>query len=218
MGAGEEPMFEVVISCRIRTGDSEYLAMKAHELLKELGTSELDTVYFSEVVGSVGGVSVALYLSRSNVGVLAVASACDDEGRCIAGPLREVTRVGGRLLRELRNFIEVLRVDYVVRTKLTLTSARRGNIVRYLRAGGVEVLDAGSYDAGWYTVRILKGKYIVSLKKLDVAIALVQERGGGLVSAQLTVSRSLHGVEELAEEELVDCLKAVSHIIAYVAG
>lgn len=211
-------MFEIGVSCRIRTGDSEYLAMKAHELLKELGTSELDTVYFSEVVGSVGGASVALYLSRSNLGVLVVASACDDEGRCISGPLREVTRVAERLLRGLRGLIEVLRVDYVVRTKLTLSTSHKGSIVKHLRAGGVEVSDAGSYDAGWYTVRILKGRYIVSMKKLDVAVALVQERGGGLVSAQLTVSRSLQGVEGLSEEELVDCLKAVSHIIAYVAG
>ncbi len=211
-------MFEVGVSCRVRTGDSEYLAMKAHELLKELGTSELDTVYFSEVVGSVSGTSVALYLSRSNLGVLVVVSVCDDEGKCIAGPVREVTRVAGRLLWELRDLVEVLRVDYVVRTKLALASAYRGNIVKHLKAGGVEVSDAGSYDAGWYTIRVLRGKYIVSVKKLDVAIALVQERSGGLVSAQFTVSRSLQGVEKLAEEELVDCLKAVSHVIAHLTS
>jgi len=210
-------VFEIGISCRLRTGDMEYLAMKTHELLRELGTSELDTVYFSEVVGSVGNASVALYLSKSNIGVLVVASACDDESKCLIGPVREIANVSRRILKRLGDLIELLKVDYVVKAKLTLSTAHR-NIVKYLKMGGVEVSDGGSYDAGWYNVKMYKGRYIVSMKKLDVVITLVQEKTGGLVSAQLTVSRSQQGACEPAEEEFVDCLKAVSQIIAHLSS
>lgn len=210
-------MFEIGISYRLRARDVEYLAMKTHEVLRELGTSELDTVYFSEVVGSVGGTSVALYLSKSNVGVLVVASACDDEGRCLVGPVREIAGVSRKLLRRLGDLIEVLRVEYVVKAKLTLTTTYR-NVLKCLKMGGIEVSDGGSYDAGWYSVRMFKGKYIVSMKKLDVVITLVQEKTGGLISTQLTVSRSQQGASEPVEEEFVDCLKAVSQIIAHIAS
>ncbi|MEM1623391.1 MAG: hypothetical protein QW543_04565 [Sulfolobales archaeon] len=207
--------FEIGISYRLRASDAEYLAMKMHELLREMGTSELDTIYFSEVVGSVGNASVALYLSRSNVGVLVVASACDDEGKCLIGPVREIASVSRKILKRLGGLIELLKVDYVVKAKLTLVPAQR-NLVKYLKMGGVEISDGGSYDAGWYTVKMYKGKYIVSMKKLDIVITLVQEKTGGLASAQLTVSRSQQGVSEPAEEEFVDCLKAASQIIAYL--
>lgn len=216
-GLAGTPVFEIGISYRLRTSDVEYLAMKTHELLRELGTSELDTVYFSEVIGSVGGASIALYLSKSNVGVLVVASACDDEGRCLTGPVREIVGVSRKLLKRLVDLIEVLKVEYVVKAKLTLVATHK-NIVRYLKMGGIEVSDGGSYDAGWYTVRMFKGRYIISMKKLDVVITLVQEKTGGLVSAQLTVSRSQQGMNEPAEEEFVDCLKAVSQIIAHMTS
>ncbi|MEM4854291.1 MAG: hypothetical protein QXE75_02565 [Sulfolobales archaeon] len=211
----EVSAFEIGVSYRLRASDAEYLAMKMHELLREMGTSELDTIYFSEVVGSVGNASVALYLSRSNVGVLVVASACDDEGKCLIGPVREIASVSRKILKRLGGLIELLKVDYVVKAKLTLVPAQR-NLVKYLKMGGVEISDGGSYDAGWYTVKMYKGKYIVSMKKLDVVITLVQEKTGGLASAQLTVSRSQQGVSEPAEEEFVDCLKAASQIIAYL--
>lgn len=210
-------MFEIGISYRLRTGDIEYLAMRTHELLRELGTSELDTVYFSEVVGSVGGTSVALYLSKSNVGVLVVASACDDEGKCLVGSVREITGVSKKLLKRIGDLAELVKIEYVVKAKLTLTSTQR-NIVKYLKMGGIEVSEGGSYDAGWYFVRMYKGRYIVSMKKLDVIITLVQEKTGGLVSAQLTISRSLQGISEPSEEEFVDCLKAASHIIAHITS
>ncbi|MEM0066725.1 MAG: hypothetical protein QW741_01460 [Sulfolobales archaeon] len=210
-------VFEIGISYRLRTSDMEYLAMKMHELLREMGTSELDTVYFSEVVGSVGNASVALYLSKSNVGVLVVASACDDEGKCLIGPVREIANVSRRILKRLGDLIELLKVDYVVKAKLTLAATQR-NLVKYLKMAGIEVSDGGSYDAGWYTVKMYKGKYIVSMKKLDVVITLVQEKTGGLVSAQLTVSRSRQEASEPAEEEFVDCFKAVSQIIAHLSS
>lgn len=205
------------ISYRFRTSDAEYLAMKIHELLKNLGTSELDTVYFSEVVGSVGTTSIALYLSKSSLGVLIAASACDNEEKCLTGPTREIIDVSRKLLREIRDLIDVVRVEYVVKAKLTLGSAIR-NLVRQLKMGGIEVLDGGSYDAGWYSVKTYRGKYIVSMKKLDVVITLVQEKTGGVASVQISASRILQRATEASENEFADCLKAVSHIIAHIVS
>ena len=210
-------MFEVGVSVRLRTADVEYLAMKTHELLRGMGTSELDTVYFSEVVGAVGDVSVALYLSRSNTGVLVVASACDDEGKCLAGPVRNTASVAKRVLRGIGNLVDVLRVEYVVKARVALSSTYRA-LVKKLRICGVELSEGGSYDAGWYLVGVYKGRYVLPMKRLDVVLTLVQERGGRLTSAQLVVSRHTEGVDEPSEGELVDCLKAVSQVIAHIAS
>ncbi|MCS7098751.1 MAG: hypothetical protein RMH84_05315 [Sulfolobales archaeon] len=210
-------MFEMGVSYRFRTSDAEYLAMKIHELLKNLGTSELDTVYFSEVVGSVGGVSIALYLSKSNLGVLIAASACDDESKCLTGPTREIVDVSRRLLNEVGDMIEVVKVEYVVRARLALRTTSR-NLVKQLKIGGVEVQDGGAYDAGWYSVKTYKGKYMVSMKRLDLVVTLIQEKTGGVISVQVSISRTLQGVTEPSEKEFVDCLKAVSHIIAHIVS
>lgn len=210
-------MFELGISVRLRCEDAEYLALKTHELLREIGTAELDTVYFSEVVGAVGGTSVALYLSKTNMGVLVVASACEDEGRCLLGSVKEVAKVAREVLQKVADLVEVLKVEFIVKARVTLSVPYR-SVVRGLKIGGVEVSEGGSYDAGWYYVRTFKGKYIVSMKKLDVVLTVVHEKNGGLASAQVSVSRSAQGLSELPENELVDCLKAASQIIAYMTG
>lgn len=210
-------MFELGVLVRLKTADSEYLAMKTYELLRMMGTSELDTVYFSEVVGSVGAVSVALYLSRSNTGVLVAASVCEEEGKCLVGPIKDIASVARRVLRDLGELVDIIKVEYIVKARMTISSTY-GALVRRLKICGVEVSEGGSYDAGWYYVRVYKGKYVTPMKRLDVVLTLVQEKSGGLTSAQLTVSRSLEEVSKISEEELVDCLKAISHVVAHISS
>ncbi len=202
---------------RFRCQDAEYLALRTHEFLKERGSAELDTVYFSEVVGAVGRTSVALYLSRTNVGVLIVASACEDEERCLLGPVKEVTRVTREILREIANLVEVVKLEYIVKARVTI-SAPYSNVMKNLKIGGVEILEGGSYDAGWYYVRTFKGKYIVSMRKLDIVLTVVHEKNGNLASVQISVFRSVSEFSELSEDNVMDCLKAASQIIAYITG
>ena len=210
-------MFEVGVSVRLRASDAEYLAIRAHEVLKEMGSSELDTVYFSEVVGSVGEVSVALYLSRSNVGVLTVAASCEDERGCIVRSIRDVVSVARRLVKVLGNLISVVQVEYVVKTRVGSIVPSR-DVLRLLKLSGVEVLEGNSYEAGWYRVRTLRGKFISSsMRKLDVTITLVYEKSGEFLGAQLAVSRVSEAGGEVAESDLVECLKATSQVIAYMA-
>lgn len=208
-------MFELGVSVRFRCQDAEYLALKTHELLKERGSAELDTVYFSEVVGIIEKTSVALYLSRTNVGVLIVASTCEDEKKCLLGPVREVTRVTREILRGIANLVEVVKVEYIVKARLT-TSTPYKSIMKNLRIGGIEISEGGNYDAGWYYVRTFKGKYIVSMKKLDIVLTVVHEKSGNLASVQVSVSRSTDELSDLSEDNVVDCLKAASQIIAYL--
>jgi len=210
-------VFEVGVSVRLRASDAEYLAIRAHEVLKEMGSSELDTVYFSEVVGSVGEVSVALYLSRSNVGVLTVAASCEDERGCIVRSIRDVVSVARRLVKVLGNLISVVQVEYVVKTRVGSIVPSR-DVLRLLKLSGVEVLEGNSYEAGWYRVRTLRGKFISSsMRKLDVTITLVYEKSGEFLGAQLAVSRVSETGGEVAESDLVECLKATSQVIAYMA-
>lgn len=211
-------MFEVGVSLRLKVVDTEYVAIKVHEVLKEMGSSELDTVYFSEVVGNVGDVSVALYLSRSNLGVLAVAAGCEDERGCIVRSIREVVSVARSVVKALGNLVSVAQVEYVVKTRVGSIAPPR-DVLRLLKLSGVEVSEGNSYDAGWYRVRTLRGRLISStMRRLDVTITLVYERGGGFLGAQLAVSRVSEATGELSESELVECLKATSQVIAYMAA
>jgi len=210
-------VFEVGVSLRLRVSDTEYLAIKTHEVLKEMGSSELDTVYFSEVVGNVGEVSVALYLSRSNVGVLTVAASCEDERGCIVRSIKDVVSVARKLVKALGNLISVAQVEYVVKTRVGSIVPSR-DVLRLLKLSGVEVFEGNSYEAGWYRVRTLRGRFISSsMRKLDVTITLVYEKSGEFLGAQLAVSRISEAGGEVSESELAECLKATSQVIAYMA-
>ncbi len=209
-------VFEVGVSLRLRVSDTEYLAIKAHEILKEMGSSELDTVYFSEVVGNVGDVSVALYLSRSNVGVLTVAASCEDEKGCIVRSIKEVVSVLKRVVKTLGNLVSVVQVEHIVKTRVGSVVPSR-DVLKLLKLSGVEVSEGNSYEAGWYRVKTLRGKYISSsMRRLDVTVTLVYEKSGEFLGAQLTVSRVSEVDREISESDLVECLKATSQVIAYI--